>query len=122
MMTTEQQTPILTFTEAARTRIKEFLDRQGSANAALRIAIAGRSSSGFRYALNIADLSDRPEGDIEVEGGGFPVLVDGASVEDLRGASVDFVETAAGGGIQIDNPNPVWRNPVEQQVQEVLDT
>jgi Fe-S cluster biogenesis protein NfuA len=36
--------------------------------------------------------------------------------------AVDFVETGGGGGLQINNPNPVWREPLALRVQEIIDT
>ena len=116
-----QETPVLTFTEAARERVKQFLEAQGKSGLALRVAIQGRSSQGFRYAMGLVEASSRDPDDIAIEEGGFTVLVDQASLADLRGSTIDFVETGAGGGLQINNPNPVWRDPLAQRIQEVLD-
>jgi Fe/S biogenesis protein NfuA len=116
------QTPAITFTDAARERVQSFLTAQGKPGLALRVAIAGRESGGFRYAMGVIEATSRGTDDVELDGGGFPVLIDPASLEDLRGSKIDFVETAAGGGLQIDNPNPVWREPLALRVQEVLDT
>ena len=116
-----QETPVLTFTDAARERVKQFLEGQGKSGLALRVAIQGRSSQGFRYAMGLVEESSRNPDDVVIEEGGFTVLVDPASLADLRGSTIDFVETGAGGGLQINNPNPVWRDPLAQRVQEVLD-
>lgn len=117
-----QDAPAVQFTDAAREKVKAFMESKGKEGAALRVAIQGRSSSGFRYAMNIVDADDRDDRDVELDGGGFPVLIDGASLENLRGATIDFVETPQGSGFQIDNPNPVWHDEVAMLVQNVIDT
>lgn len=128
-MTTETQqtetghdTPAITFTEAARERVRQFLESQGRPGLALRVAIQGRTAGGFRYALGIVEEATRAEDDIAIETDGFTVLIDPASLEDLHGAEIDYVETPSGGGLQINNPNPVWRDPLALRVQDVIDT
>jgi Fe/S biogenesis protein NfuA len=71
--------------------------------------------------MGLVEQSDHDEDDVLFDGGGFSVLVDRRSLEDLRGATIDFVETVGGGGLQIDNPNPVWRDVLSRAVQDVLD-
>jgi Fe/S biogenesis protein NfuA len=117
----EQETPVR-FTERAREKVKEFMASRGKDNAALRVAIQGRTSSGFNYAMNIVEMSDRDPSDEVFDAGGFTVFVDHASLENLRGATVDFVDTAQGSGFQIDNPNPVWRDETALLVQNVIDS
>ncbi len=119
--TAGEQTMPLHFTDAAIEKIKSFMVSQGKENAVLRVAIQGRSSSGFRYAIGITDPNDRDDQDIEFDGGGFPVLVDTQSIENLRGATVDYTEGPQGAGMSIENPNPVWRDELALQVQKILD-
>lgn len=115
------QTPPVTFTDLAREKIRGFMASQGKENAALRVAIQGRSSSGFRYAIGITNPDDRDDQDLEFDGGGFSVLVDKVSLENLQGARVDYSEGPQGAGMSIENPNPVWRDPLALEVQKVLD-
>lgn len=112
----------ITFTENAQTRVKGFMEGRGKADAALRVSVQGRTSSGFRYAMNIVDATDQDEDDVRLDGGGFPVLIDRRSLESLKNATVDFVETAQGSGFQIDNPNPVWSDDTAMLIQNVIDT
>jgi Fe/S biogenesis protein NfuA len=118
---TGQEIPIR-FTDVARERVKSFMESRGKQGSALRVSIQGRSSAGFRYAMNIVDPADRQDDDTVFDAGGFPVYVDSRSLENLRGATIDFVETAQGSGFQIDNPNPVWRDEIAMLVQNVIDT
>lgn len=117
-----EQESVISFTEQAQARVRGFMESRGKDNSALRVGIQGRSAQGFRYAMNLVDPTDREESDIAIDGGGFLVLVDSASAENLQGARVDFVETEQGAGFQIDNPNPVWRDELAMLVQQVLDT
>lgn len=118
----EQTSPVLVFTDAARERVQGFLAAQNKPGLALRVAITGRTSSGFRYAMGVVEESSRSDDDIVLDEGDFVALIDPGSLDDLRGATIDFVETAGGGGLQIDNPNPVWREPLALRVQEVIES
>ena len=117
-----QDSPVLTFTDAARARVQGFLASQDKPNLALRVAVVGRGGGGFQYQMGLVDLDNRGADDVAIDGGGFIALLDPASLEDLRGSTIDFVETAGGGGLQINNPNPVWREPLALRVQEIIDT
>jgi len=116
------EAPVLTFTDAARERVRHFIAAQNRPGLALRVAISGRTSGGFRYAMGVVEESSREAEDVVLDAGDFIVLIDPDSLEDLRGASIDFVETAGGAGLQINNPNPVWREPLAQRVQQVIDS
>ena len=69
----------------------------------LRVAIQGGGCGGFEYALGF----DRgaTDGDTELEFHGVRVVVDPASAQYLKGATVDFVESLQESGFKIDNPN-----------------
>lgn len=119
---TRNEVPPLHFTDAARERIRGFMTNRGRDDAALRVAIGRRSSQGFQYVMGLVSPSESDDDDVMLDGGGFSVLVDRRSLEDLRGSTIDFVETVGGGGLQIENPNPVWRDALSLAVQEVLDS
>ncbi len=118
---TDQPAPAIRFTDTAREKIKGFMVSQGKPDAVLRVAIQGRTAGGFRYSVGITDPKDRDDRDVEIDGGGFPVLVDEVSLENLRGATVDYADGTDGAGIRVDNPNPVWRDEKSLAVQKVLD-
>ncbi len=60
-------------------------------------------------------------GDETVGSGKLPVVLAAGSVDQLRGATLDFVETAHERGFSIDNPNPVFTDEMAVRVQQVLD-
>lgn len=121
-MTAQNVDEAVRFTETAREKVKGFMEAKKKTDAALRVGIAGRSSSGFRYAMNIVDPSDKSDADVELDGGGFKVYVDDRSLENLRGATIDFVDSSQGSGFQIENPNPVWSDETALLVQNIIDT
>jgi Fe/S biogenesis protein NfuA len=118
----DQQSPALSFTDAARERVHSFMAAQDKPGLALRVAITGRTAEGFRYAMGVVERGSRTEDDIELDSGGLQVLVDPVTMEDLQGSTIDYVDMGGGGGLQINNPNPVWRDPLAQRVQEVIDS
>src|SRR6185503_10992681 len=112
---------MITITELARTKILKLMAAEGREHLALRFAIDGRGPGGFRYRLGFVDAADRREDDVIVPGGGFDLYVDAASVPQLTGASIDFVEGLAESGFKIENPNSIWSDPMAAAVQSVLD-
>jgi Fe/S biogenesis protein NfuA len=112
---------VVTLTGAARDKVLEFMKAEGRSGLALRMAIAGRGPGGFQYQLGFITDAERKSGDVVSDAGGFELVVDAASVDDLRGTTVDFVESRQGAGFKIDNPNPLWRDPLAAQVQKILD-
>ena len=120
---TNDAAQLVIVTDAAREKIREIMDVQGIAGrGAIRIGINGRGPSGFNYSMSLEEDAEPEPTDFVQDEGDFKVLVDGASVEKLRGASVDFVGQLVGGGFRIDNPNSVWDDPIAVEVQKLLDT
>ncbi len=92
-------------TERAAEEIRGLLERQGKADAALRVFVSGGGCSGLNYGMAIDD-SVEPD-DLIFHSFGVKVLVDPDSIRYIAGASVDYVEDVMGGGFKIDNPNAV---------------
>jgi Fe/S biogenesis protein NfuA len=113
--------PLVTVTETARAKILELMKNEGREGLVLRMAVAGRGPGGFQYKLSFAPASERAAGDPMFDAGGFNVVVDAASAGSLEGTTIDYVESSHGAGFKIDNPNPLWTDPMAQAVQKVLD-
>ena len=90
-------------TQAASEKMHEILEQEQGAGKGVRIYIEGGGCSGFQYGFAF----DEPkETDFRLEmNQGFEVLVDTFSMNYLRGAQVDFVDTIEGSGFKISNPN-----------------
>ncbi len=119
--TMSDRQPIVTVTPAARDKIARAAASAGHPGACLRIAVTARRGARFAYDFGLIEPADAPALDLVVEGDGFRVYVDPASVEQLRGSTIDLDATAAGGAITIANPNEGWTDPIAARVQQVLD-
>jgi Fe/S biogenesis protein NfuA len=112
---------MITITAIAAERIRGFMDAEGRPGLALRFGIEGRGPGGFQYRLAFVDAAERTGTDTVVEAGSFQVYIDAASVPNLQGVTIDYVEDARESGFKIENPNPLWAEPLAQAVQKVLE-
>lgn len=116
----EDGSPLLTVTDAAREKVKSVIESEEVEVQGLRVSIQGRTAAAFQYGLGL-EVEVRSD-DIIVECGDFRVLVDPESGENLKGATIDYVEDLNSSGFKIDNPNaPTWDNPKAQQIQQLID-
>lgn len=113
---------MLTITDAAKQQILSIMEAQGRQGDNLRLAIAGRGGGEFRYHLGLLQDGQENADDIEAFGDAFKVFVDPQSAPNLEGVTVDFVDNGMqGSGFKIDNPNPLWMDPMSLRVQELID-
>jgi Fe/S biogenesis protein NfuA len=117
--TTEED--MITFTEAARGKVLELLSGEGRQGSALRFSISGRMGGVFQYRLAFMKPEEREPGDALADAGGFQVVVDARSAPYLAGTTVDYVEAPSQSGFKIDNPNPLWSDPLAVAVQRLID-
>lgn len=89
-------------TESAAARVAAIAARQGKP-AILRLAVEGGGCSGFQYRFGLADTVDAD--DVSVTRGGVQLVVDPVSLDLVRGAAVDFVESLGGSAFKVENPN-----------------
>jgi Fe/S biogenesis protein NfuA len=113
---------IVIVTDAAREKIREIMEMQNiTGRGAIRVGINGRGPAGFNYQMSLEEDAQPAEGEVVQDEGEFKILIEGASLEKLRGASVDFVGQLVGGGFKIDNPNSVWDDPLAAEIQNLID-
>jgi Fe/S biogenesis protein NfuA len=113
---------MITITEAAKEKIlANKASEDVSDDFVLRLAITGYGPGGFRYALGFAPEEKIPEDDKLFEDGDLKVYIDAASAPKLEGATIKYVEDTFQQGFAVDNPNPLWDDPLTQAVQDVLD-
>src|SRR3954447_4787948 len=99
------------------------MEMQGiTGRGAIRVGIAGRGPAGFNYSMALEEDAQPAACEAVQDEGDFKILLDGESLEKLRGATVDFVGQLVGGGFKIDNPNSVWDDPIAADVQKLIDT
>ena len=82
--------------------IKEHLKNSKMETGALRVFIKGGGCSGYSYGLT---LEDKPsEDDNIIDSNGVKVVVDKASAEQLKGVTIDYLESLEESGFKINNP------------------
>lgn len=112
---------MITISDTAMKEIMAEVEEKDIQDMALRVAIVGRGPGGFRYSLGFVPMTDIRSDDNVIEVGELKVLIDPESVPNLEGASLVYNQDQFRRGFQFDNPNPLWKDPTAQSVQEVID-
>jgi Fe/S biogenesis protein NfuA len=119
MSTVSTELPIINVTEAARQQVLNMraVEPDGD-ELALRIDVTGIGAGGreYSYDLMFEPIAAASPGDELRFSGDLPVLVPAASIDKLRGATLDHVEPT---GLVIRNPNRP--SPTIQHAVDVLD-
>jgi iron-sulfur cluster assembly accessory protein len=92
----------IALTPAAAARVAAIAAKLGKA-ATLRLSVEGGGCSGFQYKFELADGVDGE--DCLTQTDGVQLVVDPISLDLVRGASVDFVESLGGAAFRVTNPN-----------------
>ena len=95
---------MVNLTEKAAAEIKAIMTQNGGTYEGVRVFVAGGGCSGLSYGMEICDEPATAE-DQTFESLGVKVIVDLASYEHLKGASIDFDDSLGGKGFKINNPN-----------------
>ena len=113
---------LVTLSDVARAKVLELMSAEGQADAALRFGVAGRGPGGFQYKLGFVGAGEQAADDVVVDvGEGLKILIEAKSGELVKGTLIDFVDGPEGAGFRIDNPNPLWTDPLSQAIQKVFD-
>jgi iron-sulfur cluster assembly accessory protein len=94
--------PDISLTDNAARKVAAIAARK-NAPAILRLAVDGGGCAGFTYSFELADAAEAE--DMIAERDGVKLVVDPASLELVRGSSVDFVEDLGGAAFKVTNPN-----------------
>ena len=89
-------------TSSAAARVAMIAAKQGKP-AILRLAVEGGGCSGFQYKFGLADEVEAD--DIAVTNDGVQLVVDPMSLDLVRGAAVDFIDSLGGAAFKVTNPN-----------------
>jgi iron-sulfur cluster assembly accessory protein len=101
----DQQPTVVSLTDAAVVKLQELTKEETNPQIGLRVYVYSGGCSGFRYGMMLED-APTPE-DRVMEASGIKVYVDGQSVDLLKGAQIDYVDTLMGAGFTVNNPNAV---------------
>jgi iron-sulfur cluster assembly accessory protein len=94
--------PDISLTQNAARKVAAIAARK-NAPAILRLAVDGGGCAGFTYSFELAGAPDAD--DTVAQTGEVKLVVDPASLELVRGSSVDFVEDLGGASFKVMNPN-----------------
>ena len=94
---------MITLTDTAATKVKDLIEAEGTPQLALRVAVRPGGCSGFSYEMFFD--TDVAADDTVNDENGVRVVVDEASAELLKGATLDYKDGLQGAGFAIDNPN-----------------
>jgi Fe/S biogenesis protein NfuA len=98
--------PILAITKRAGERIRTFLPTgEGKPEQAVWVEITGVTGDAYTYNLTLRPPSTARPGDTVQRIHDLAVVVGRNDRERLRGATVDWIDTATGGGLTVLNPN-----------------
>ncbi|WP_314371989.1 iron-sulfur cluster insertion protein ErpA [Sphingomonas paucimobilis] len=92
----------IALTPAAAARVAAIAERQNKP-AILRLSVEGGGCSGFQYKFGLAD--GPADDDAITETDGVRLVVDSISLDLVRGAQVDYVESLGGAAFRVTNPN-----------------
>ena len=102
-VTAEQVERVIAVTPKAAEKIKEFMAEESEKPEFLRVYVQGGGCSGLSYGMGFEKKAE--EDDLVFEECGVKLLIDGYSIDHLKGANVDYIESLMGSGFKINNPN-----------------
>ena len=97
---------MIEITDKGAEKVHEFLASQQAdvSVSGLRVGVRGGGCSGFQYQLAFDEQRDS---DVVFESHGLKLLVDGESLQFVRGSTIDYEESLQGAGFKVNNPNVV---------------
>ena len=94
----------ITLTKKAEDKVKEVLAGQVETHAGLRIQVVGGGCSGYSYRMGFAKTWNE-DTDQVFDFNGLKVFIDRASLLQMEGSELDYVDGLHGAGFKFNNPN-----------------
>lgn len=118
----ENDPPTISLTDAARDKLRDVVASRAGQVPGLRLQIVGRLGGEFQHLLSFAENEAQVQEDIRVEVDGIPIFCERASVPYLNHLQIHFVDKGPHtSGLEFMNPNPLWWEDTEQQIQDIFD-
>ena len=123
MSEVETGTPTIKFTDEAFAKLSEVMDNHANPVAGLRLEIAERAGGQFRHLLSLVEEGAQLETDLEAPTAeGITLFMPSADARYLEGLEIHFFNDDDGNhGLEFRNPNPIWSDPREFAIQDLLD-
>jgi len=104
MFTVTDATQIFNLSDAAAAKVTDLIAAEASADElVLRVAVRPGGCSGFSYEMFFD--TEVAADDAQIEHAGVKVVIDPASQQHLKGATLDYKDGLQGAGFAINNPN-----------------
>jgi iron-sulfur cluster assembly accessory protein len=97
---------IFVVTDAAAHKVRQLAQREGRAQAVLRLRVVAGGCSGFSYDLGFVD-EPAPDDHVVHAADAVRVVLDPKSVPIVTGSTLDFDGALLGGGLKVRNPQAV---------------
>ena len=104
MFTVTDASQVFTLTDAAAVKVRELMAAEDTNDdLVLRVAVRPGGCSGFSYEMFFD--TEVAADDAQTETDGVKVVIDPASHQMLKGATLDYKDALQGAGFSINNPN-----------------
>ena len=116
------ESPRVELSESAKTKLRDVIASYPEPVAGLRLKVGRRGPEGLDHLLTVVEEGTEPAGDPVVEVDGIRIYVEAENAAYLDGVSVNFADKGPGSsGLEFDNPNPTWLDPLASRLQELFD-
>ena len=114
--------PQVSLTDSAAEKLSDIIEHHANPVAGLRLQISGRKDGRFQHLLSLVEDGAEQEQDVAVEASGIRLYVEARDTAYLNGVEIDFFDDGEGNqGLEFHNPNPLWNDPREFQLQDLFD-
>ena len=117
----QSKKPSITFTVRTVEKLNEVI----AANQpfiGLRLQITGRAHGRFEHVLSLVQEGEPVDEDDAVESSGLRVYVEPRSAPYVDGVTIDYEDKGPNGNsLEFDNPNPLWFDEREIQIQQIFE-
>ena len=97
---------VLIVTEAAHATVMDIRSQEDDAESlGLRVEVTGVAGIDYEYDLSLEPIAEKADDDHVHESNGLTVIVPAASLDQLRGATLDLPSLPGQGGLVLRNPN-----------------
>lgn len=104
--------PMVTMTERAAGKVRQFLDAEGHAGNMLRVAIVRTHCMGGRgHSYRLEPEEEPAEDDVVQDTHGLRLLVRPGDAPRLQGVTIDYHEGLEGAGFSVENPHAAGKCP-----------
>ena len=101
-MEPKTQNPIVTLTDAAASKVRSMMQKEGKEDYALRFGVVTGGCAGLSYEMKFQKAPY--ENDIAFQHNGVNIIVNQESVEFIKGIEIDYVDTLRESGFKYKNP------------------